>query len=217
MYLGIDVGGTHTDAVALNEAGVAAQVKVKTDQTDLLASVNQALRGILETVKPEGVRQLNLSTTLSTNAIVQGTTEDVGMLVIPGPGISADEFMLCRDYHVLPGATDHRGSETDRLDEGQARAAIEACRASGVRVFGCVGKFSTRNPLHENTMRQLLGADSDYVTLGHELGGRLNFPRRIATAYFNCAVWRVFNAFATAVEKSWPSGPGACAREHPQG
>ncbi|PKN06751.1 MAG: hydantoinase [Deltaproteobacteria bacterium HGW-Deltaproteobacteria-8] len=202
MYLGIDVGGTHTDAVALNEAGVAAQVKVKTDQTDLLASVNQALRGILETVKPEGVRQLNLSTTLSTNAIVQGTTEDVGMLVIPGPGISADEFMLCRDYHVLDGTIDHRGSETDRLDERQAQAAIKACRAAGVRVFGCVGKFSTRNPLHENTMRQLLGADSDYVTLGHELGGRLNFPRRIATAYFNCAVWRVFNDFATAVEKS---------------
>jgi len=208
MYLGIDVGGTHTDAVALNEAGVAAQVKVKTDQGDLLASVNQALRGILETVKPEGVRQLNLSTTLSTNAIVQGSIEDVGMLVLPGPGISAHEFMLCRDFHVLPGAIDHRGSETDRLDEAQAQTAIEACRAAGVRVFGCVGKFSTRNPLHENTLRQLLGPSGgagtgpDYVTLGHELGGRLNFPRRIATAYFNCAVWRVFNAFADAVEKS---------------
>ncbi|MBU1040435.1 MAG: hydantoinase/oxoprolinase family protein [Proteobacteria bacterium] len=202
MYLGIDVGGTHTDAVALDETGIKAQVKVKTDQTDLLASVNQALVSILETVKPEVVRQLNLSTTLSTNAIVQGTTEDVGMLVIPGPGISADEYMLCRDYHVLSGATDHRGTETDRLDEDQAKAAIASCRASGVRVFGCVGKFSTRNPLHENTLRQLLGVDSDYVTLGHELGGRLNFPRRLATAYFNCAVWRVFNAFADAVEKS---------------
>ncbi|MDQ7834795.1 MAG: hydantoinase/oxoprolinase family protein [Humidesulfovibrio sp.] len=206
MYLGIDVGGTHTDAVALDETGIKAQVKVKTDQSDLLASVNQALREILRTVKPDGVLQLNLSTTLSTNAIVQGTTEDVGMLVIPGPGISAHEFMLCRDYHVLPGAIDHRGTETDRLDEAKARAAIDACRASGVRVFGCVGKFSTRNPLHENTLRQSLGPSGgqgpDYVTLGHELGGRLNFPRRLATAYFNCAVWRVFNAFADAVEKS---------------
>ena len=202
MYLGIDVGGTHTDAVALDETGIAAQVKVKTDQADLLASVNQALVSILKTVKPERVRQLNLSTTLSTNAIVQGSTEDVGMLVIPGPGISAHEFMLCRDYHVLDGAIDHRGSETDRLDERQIKAAIDSCRAGGVRVFGCVGKFSTRNPLHENTMRQLLGPDSDYVTLGHELGGRLNFPRRLATAYFNCAVWRVFGAFADAVEKS---------------
>ncbi|MBU1229986.1 MAG: hydantoinase/oxoprolinase family protein [Proteobacteria bacterium] len=205
MYLGIDVGGTHTDAVALSEAGVAAQVKVKTDRNDLLASVNQALVSILETVPAKAVRQLNLSTTLSTNAIVQGTTEDVGMLVVPGPGIGAHEFMLCRDYHVLNGAIDHRGTETGFLDEGQARAAIDSCRAGGVRVFGCVGKFSTRNPLHENTLGQLLGQDADYVTLGHELGGRLNFPRRLATAYFNCAVWRVFNAFADAVEQSLAS------------
>ena len=138
MYLGIDVGGTHTDAVALCEAGIAAQVKVKTDQTDLLASVNQALVSILKTVKPEGVRQLNLSTTLSTNAIVQGSTEDVGMLVIPGPGISADEFMLCRDYHVLSGAIDHRGTETDRLDEAKARAAIDACRYFAALILGAI-------------------------------------------------------------------------------
>lgn len=202
MYLGIDVGGTHTDAVALDESGVAAQAKVKTDHADLLASINAALRQILETVPAAEVSQLNLSTTLSTNAIVQGTTEDVGMLVVPGPGIAADEFMLCRDYHVLPGSIDHRGSEIERLDEDAVRRALGACREKGVRVFGCVGKFSTRNPLHENAIRRLAAPEADAVTLGHELGGRLNFPRRLATAYFNCAVWRVFNKFADAVEQS---------------
>ncbi|HWR04239.1 MAG TPA: hydantoinase/oxoprolinase family protein [Humidesulfovibrio sp.] len=206
MYLGIDVGGTHTDAVALEESGIAAQVKVKTDHKDLLASVNAALAGILATVRPEDIRQLNLSTTLSTNAIVQGTTEDVGMLVVAGTGIHAGDFMLCRDYHALAGSIDHRGSEIERLDAAQVKAAIESCRKAGVKVFGCVGKFSTRNPLHENTIRQMIGplgeGGADAVTLGHELGGRLNFPRRLATAYFNCAVWRVFNLFADAVEKS---------------
>jgi N-methylhydantoinase A/oxoprolinase/acetone carboxylase beta subunit len=124
------------------------------------------------------------------------------MLVIPGPGIGADEYMLCRDFHVLEGSIDHRGSEIARLNTGQVEAAIASSRAAGVRVFGCVGKFSTRNPLHENTIRQQIGRDADYVTLGHELGGRLGFPRRMGTAYFNCAVWRVFGAFADAVEKS---------------
>jgi N-methylhydantoinase A/oxoprolinase/acetone carboxylase beta subunit len=206
MYLGIDVGGTHTDAVALSEGGIAATCKVRTDHADLLASVNAALEEILKSVPAREVTQLNLSTTLSTNAIVQGQTEDVGLLVIPGPGISPDEFMLCRDYHVLAGSIDHRGSEISQIDPDEARRAIAACRKSGVRVFGCVGKFSTRNPLHENTLRQAIGPDgkdgADFVTLGHELAGRLNFPRRIATAYFNCAVWRVFNTFADAVEKS---------------
>ena len=217
LYLGIDVGGTHTDAVALSEAGIAAQCKVKTDHKNLLASVNQALTGILASVRPEDVYQLNLSTTLSTNAIVEGTTEDVGMLVAPGPGISLDDAVLCRDFHIIEGSIDHRGSEVHRLDAAQAEAAIAACRKNGVRVFGAVGKFSTRNPLHENTLRQQIGKPTgnptgqpigqaedgaDYVTMGHELGGRLNFPRRMATAYFNCAVWRVFNTFADAVEKS---------------
>ncbi len=206
MYLGIDVGGTHTDAVALDESGVAAQVKVRTNHQDLLASIIEALEGILEVVPARDVAQLNLSTTLSTNAIVQGKLEDVGLLVTPGPGINADEFMLCRDYHVLGGSIDHRGSEIERLDEDAASEAIAACRKAGVRMFGCVGKFSTRNPLHENTLRQMLGPEggeiADSVTLGHELGGRLNFPRRLATAYFNCAVWRVFGAFADAVEQS---------------
>lgn len=202
MYLGIDVGGTHTDAVALSESGIAAQAKVKTDHKDLLSSVTRALGLILEHVDPAGVLQLNLSTTLSTNAIVEGTTEDVGMLVVPGPGVSLDDAVLCRDFHLLEGSVDHRGSEVKRLDPRQAQGAIDACRKNGVRVFGAVGKFSTRNPLHENTLRALVGKDADYVTMGHELGGRLNFPRRMATAFFNCAVWRVFNHFADAVEKS---------------
>lgn len=214
LYLGIDVGGTHTDAVALSEAGIAARTKVKTNHKDLLASVNQALTGILAMVDPAEVFQLNLSTTLSTNAIVEGTTEDVGMLVVPGPGISLDDAVLCRDFHILDGSIDHRGSEVRRMENAQAEGAIAACRKNGVRVFGVVGKFSTRNPVHENTLRQMIGAPgntpgnaaentgADYVTMGHELGGRLNFPRRMATAYFNCAVWRVFNAFADAVEKS---------------
>jgi len=214
MYLGIDVGGTHTDAVALDISGPGVEVvsacKVKTHPQNLLASVNEALERILKGVDRNKVKRLNLSTTLSTNAIVEGRIEDVGVLVIPGPGMDPTEYMLCRDFHVLDGAMDHRGNETARLDKAQCARAIAACRANGVNTFAAVGKFSVRNPLHENTLRHMLcgsrdDADchrADFVTLGHHLGGRLNFPRRAATAYFNCAVWRLYNEFADAVEKS---------------
>ncbi|MGE4554331.1 MAG: hydantoinase/oxoprolinase family protein [Desulfovibrionaceae bacterium] len=213
MYLGIDVGGTHTDGVALEVTGRSARVvaacKVKT-RTDLLQSIVSALRTLLQTVDAASVRQLNLSTTLSTNAIVQARTEEVGMLVSAGPGIDPTTFQPCRHFHVVPGALDHRGREVDRLDTRAAKDAIRACRADNVRVYAIVGKFSTRNPLHENTLRHLLcstDADAtcegaDFVTLGHTLSGRLGFPRRLATAYFNAAVWRVFGGFATAVESA---------------
>ncbi|MBN2141422.1 MAG: hydantoinase/oxoprolinase family protein [Desulfovibrionaceae bacterium] len=206
MILGIDVGGTHTDAVAvdLGSGRIAAACKVPTDHEDLLSSIVAALTDILGQVDKASVSQLNLSTTLATNAIVQGKTEDVGLLVSAGPGIDPDNYMLCRDYHVLPGAIDHRGFETRRLDPGELDRAVAACRGHGCRVFAAVGKFSVRNPVHENAIRRQVNKSgpADFVTAGHELGGRLNFPRRIATAYFNCAVWRLYNTFADAVHEA---------------
>jgi len=212
MLLGIDVGGTHTDAVAIeieNGVEVVASCKVLTRHDDLLSSLAEALEIILGEVDKDAVTQLNLSTTLSTNAIVQGKTEDVGVIVSSGPGIDPHNYMPCRDFHVIDGSIDHRGNEVRAISNRQLSAAIDSCRANGVRVFASVGKFSTRNPRHENVIRRSVCQCTDeahceyadFVTLGHQLGGALNFPRRVATAYFNCSVWRLYNDFATAVEK----------------
>lgn len=211
MLLGIDVGGTHTDAVAIDltsGAKVVASCKVSTYHDDLLRSVTEALTTILEKVDKSSVTQLNLSTTLSTNAIVQGKTEDVGVIISSGPGIDPHNSMMCKDFHVIDGSIDHRGNEVRALSNRQLTRAIDSCRDNGVRVFAAVGKFSTRNPRHENMIRRSVCQcrsteqceHADFVTLGHQLGGALNFPRRVATAYFNCAVWRLYNDFATAVE-----------------
>ena len=213
MLLGIDVGGTHTDAVALDLRGgvsVAASCKVPTRHHDLLSSVTEALTAILAQVDAGEVAQLNLSTTLSTNAIVQGKTEDVGVIVSAGPGIDPHNFMPCKDFHVIDGSIDHRGNEVRALSSRQLAEAVDRCRENEVRVFAAVSKFSTRNPRHENMIRRTvcncksvdICEHADFVTLGHQLGGALNFPRRVATAYFNCAVWRLYNQFATAVEKA---------------
>ncbi len=200
MLLGIDVGGTHTDAVAVDQTGIRASCKVRTDHANLLDSIEQALKGLLAQVDRTQVAQLNLSTTLSTNAIVQNRIDDVGVLVSSGPGIDPENFIPCKDFFALSGSIDHRGTEIAPLDEGELSRAVAACRAAGLRSFAAVTKFSTRNPAHENRIRAALGqGGADFVTLGHELTGRLNFPRRLATAYFNSAVWRTYNGFADAV------------------
>ena len=211
MLLGIDVGGTHTDGVAVDTRGgveVVASCKVPTRHEDLLSSVTGALAALLDKVDRSQVRQLNLSTTLSTNAIVQGKTEDVGVIVSAGPGIDPHNAMPCRDFHVIDGSIDHRGNEVRALSSRQMAQAVDQCREAGIRVFAAVSKFSTRNPRHENMIKRTIcqgreGGDcehADFVTLGHRLGAALNFPRRVATAYFNCSVWRLYNEFASAVE-----------------
>lgn len=202
MLLGIDVGGTHTDAVVINATGIAAAYKVKTDHDNLLHSVLAVLERVREEIPVGEIERLNLSTTLTTNALVEGKLEDVGVLVSGGPGLDPADFMVCRDYHVLPGATDHRGTIIQDLDSGALEKAVRACLDNGVRVFAAVTKFSPRNPAQEHAMREAIGGRADFVSLGHEMTGRLNFPRRIATAYFNSAVWRRFNTFCNAVSES---------------
>lgn len=202
MLLGIDVGGTHTDAVLIGRDGVVACVKLRTNHDDLLASIREVLQGIVAVAGPGAVARLNLSTTLSTNAIIEGTADAVGVLVSGGPGIDPEAYRLGEHYFVLPGAIDHRGRETASLDMNAARAALAACREAGIAVHAAVTKFSTRHPEQELALKALLAGGSDYVSLGHEFSGRLGFGRRIATAYCNSAVWRIYNRFCDAVEQS---------------
>ncbi|WP_027369705.1 hydantoinase/oxoprolinase family protein [Desulfovermiculus halophilus] len=202
MILGIDVGGTHTDAVLLNKDGLLASAKVTTQHDNLLASVRSALAEVIKDQDGTKVKRFNLSTTLCTNAIVQGDLEEVGVLVSAGPGIDPEHFRIGSCYSVVPGGLDHRGTELKPLDLEMARSKIAEYIQRGVRIFSLVGKFSPRNPAHENQLAELLGNECTFLTLGHTLSGQLNFPRRIATSYYNSAIWPIFNDFANSVADS---------------
>ncbi len=202
MYLGLDVGGTHTDAVLVDSSGVKALVKVVTDHDNLLNSVNGAFDTLLKEVNPGDIRRINLSTTLSTNAIVEDKTEKVGMLVTAGPGVDPAGYSLGNNFHIIEGSIDHRGTEIRPPDRGQMEKAAKLFKKNGLGVFAVAGKFSTRNPGHENILRDSVADMADFTTLGHRLSGQLGFPRRVTTAYYNSAVWRIFSGFANAVEES---------------
>lgn len=202
MYCGIDVGGTHTDAVVVDRGEVLASCKVLTDHRNLLLSVHAALEDVCSRVKAHRIERITLSTTLSTNAIVEGKTEDAGILVSSGPGIDPESFRHGKGYFVIPGSIDHRGYEIQPLEQADLKDTLTMCRELGLGVYAVVGKFSTRNPAHELQIAQALQGQADHVTMGHRLSGLLNFPRRIATAAYNAQVWRLYNRFVDAVETS---------------
>ncbi|MBN1531231.1 MAG: hydantoinase/oxoprolinase family protein [Spirochaetes bacterium] len=202
MYIGLDVGGTHTDAVLLDRGGVVSTCKTDTEHSNLLGSIDRALREVTRGIDLGSIVSVNLSTTLSTNAIVEGNVEPVGLLVSSGPGIDPENFRAGRHFYLLEGSIDHRGSVVRDIDEKALAAAAEGCRKKGVKVFAAVTKFSTRNPDQELSMAGAVSGFSDFTTLGHRLSGQLSFPRRVASAYFNSAVWRTFSDFAGAVQKS---------------
>ncbi len=200
--LGIDVGGTHTDAALLSGSKVLATAKVPTNRGRLLDSLAEVTKKVIEGVDINSIDSINLSTTLSTNAIVEQRTEPVGLVISSGPGLNPDVYKIGDHYFILPGSIDHRGSSIADLGEEELAHASRSCEEKNVRVFALVSKFSTRNPDHEKRMAEIFREQSDFITMGHELSGQLSFPRRIATAYYNSAVWRDYNSFADAMEES---------------
>ncbi|MDL2210198.1 hydantoinase/oxoprolinase family protein [Desulfovibrio sp. OttesenSCG-928-O18] len=205
MFLGIDVGGTHTDAVLLRVTGdafsVVAGVKVETNHADVVASVRAALDAVLVNNDPAAVARFTLSTTLTTNALAQGRFDDALLVLVPGPGINVAEWAGDLPVHVVSGAMDHRGRETQPLDDAELGELQEKVRNAGVKTVAVAGKFAIRNPRQENSIAQALrdNTSPDFVCLSHNLSGKLNFPRRSVAAFYNAALWRLHDAFADAV------------------
>ncbi|MCK5682225.1 hydantoinase/oxoprolinase family protein, partial [bacterium] len=204
MLLGIDVGGTHTDAVIIDRNGVVASAKVETCQENLIISLDAVLKEILKTGHGCSISRINLSTTLTTNAIIEKKLEAAGILAVSGPGLAPKTFNydLGNHFHLLAGAIDHRGSRQHDLDENALQEALTKCRKSGLKVYAVVSKFSSRNPEFEDILADRVGPDADFISIGHQVSGQLNFPRRLATAYYNAAVWRHYNRFADAITTS---------------
>jgi len=200
LYLGLDVGGTHTDAVLIGEKGIVSHYKAVTDHDNLLLSVRKAIEEITRNADPKKIKRINLSTTLSTNAIVENKLENVCVIISSGPGIDPGNFKIGDYFYIVDGSIDHRGTEIKRIDAAiVSRIADEASRKK-IKIFAAITKFSTRNPDEENMIADEIRPVSDFITVGHKLSGQLSFPRRIVTAYFNSAVWRLYNGFADAID-----------------
>jgi N-methylhydantoinase A/oxoprolinase/acetone carboxylase beta subunit len=202
MIIGLDVGGTHTDAVLIGDGRILRQAKVPTDHPNLFDSVWTALDKVTGDVPPESIRRAVLSTTLTTNAIAEGKLAKTGVVVSAGPGIDPANFRIGSHYHCVSGSIDHRGREIQPLREAEIQEIGARFLAEGIRLAAVISKFSVRNPDHELKMAQILRRSCDHVVMGHRISANLSFPRRIATAWLNAAVHPVHRSFFEAVKDS---------------
>jgi N-methylhydantoinase A/oxoprolinase/acetone carboxylase beta subunit len=202
MIIGLDVGGTHTDVVLLDNRGLRKEVKVPTDPADLYSSVLSGLTAITEDIDPTAVDRLVLSTTLTTNAVIQDKTPPVGMIVSSGPGIDPEFYRTNSHYFSVAGSIDHRGREVEPLHVGEIQQIVADLKKEGIQYVGVVGKFSVRNPSHELEINRILNNSFEKVFMGHRISGNLNFGRRIATAFLNASVYPLHKEFYNAVQQS---------------
>ena len=204
MYIiGIDVGGTNTDATLIHDGEVVGMAKTPTNHEKLFESTSEVLKKILNYYSGKGMIQLQLSTTLSTNAIVEGTGSPTALLAVPGPGVNIDTLELGFPVYALQGYVDHRGREVASLESAAVLAAALAAKRNGAEALAVAGKFSHRNPSQEQEIARLVkkeGPQFEHITLGHRLAGRANFPRRMVTAYLNSSVAKHQARFVQMVE-----------------
>jgi N-methylhydantoinase A len=199
MILGIDVGGTHTDAVLIDHFAVLKKAKVLTDGQNLLTSLLAVTNELVDESTVGQLERVVLSTTISTNAIVQNKVDRVGMLVVSGPGLPPALYDVSPDTCFMSGYINHRGMAIAGIDRKEAFCMRDRFHAEGIRNVGIVGKFSTRNPRQEIELREIVQDRLDHVSLGHRMSGHLNFPRRIATTYLNEAIWGIYQRFVKQV------------------
>jgi N-methylhydantoinase A len=202
MIVGLDVGGTHTDAVLIGKGRILRQAKVVTDHSNLFHCVWTGLDKVTRGVPPGAIRRAVLSTTLTTNAVAEGKLAKTGVVVSAGPGIDPSNFRTGSHYYCVSGSIDHRGREIQPLHEREIEDIARRLLAEDVRQVAVISKFSVRNPKHELKMAEILGRSCDHVVLGHRISANLNFPRRIATAWLNAAVHPVHRLFFEAVRDS---------------
>jgi N-methylhydantoinase A/oxoprolinase/acetone carboxylase beta subunit len=202
MIIGLDVGGTHTDVILLDGRQLVREVKVATDPDNLFQTLLTGLGCVIEGIDPQTIQRAVLSTTLATNLVAQQKLPEVGMVVAGGPGIDPRHFRTNDCYYTVEGAQDHRGREIQPLNDRQVQSIGEQLQRRGIRFAGVVSKFSVRNPGQEERMAALLQPYVERVFMGNSFSGNLNFPRRIATTYLNCAVYPVHRKFFKAVEKA---------------
>ncbi len=201
MILGIDVGGTHTDSVLTENFLVKKKAKVKTDHTNIMASLLAAFQTIASDENIKNIKRIVLSTTLSTNAIVQGKTDRVGMVLLNGPGLSPQTLDLGKDFFFASGYINHRGISMQPVNDREIKDIGEYFRKENIYQVGIAGKFSSRNPQQEINIAEILQDKDRNFSLGHRLSGQLNFPRRVATTYLNAAVYNIYKGFVREVHQ----------------
>ena len=191
MLLGIDTGGTYCDAVLYDQAaGVEASAKALTTKHDLSLCIGEVMERVLARRSPEDVQLVSLSTTLATNAVVEGQGNPVCLILIGYDEASLQRASLAaaigRDpLAFVTGGHGPLGDEQATLDEDAARTAI-AQHAGGVEAFAVAGYFGVRNPAHELRVRDLVRETTGLpVTCAHELTSNLDAPRRALTAVLN--------------------------------
>lgn len=224
MRLGVDVGGTNTDAVLMAGDTVAAWTKQPTTD-DVGSGVATAVAAVLEQagVRHDAISRITIGTTRFANALVERKAlERVGILRLASPSGEAlppltgwpADLVACIGERIflLPGGHEVDGREIAPLDEARVRDAARALRREGIDAIAITSAFSPMNSAMEERAAVLVREEHPRanITLSHAIG-RLGLVERENAAILNAALSRlavhVVDAFGAALQSIGLTAP----------
>ena len=209
-FLGVDTGGTYTDAVVVDAEAtrVIGKAKSLTTRGDLALGIGGAVDAALAAagVKAAEISLVSLSTTLATNALVEGQGGRVALVFIGFD--AADEARAGLDEALrgdpilrIAGGHGHAGQQLAPLDLVALEAAVTEL-GDQVMGFAVAAHFAVRNPAHEVAARELIRrVTGRAVTCSHELSANLNGPKRALTAVLNARLIGMIDRLVAASER----------------
>lgn len=204
LQLGLDTGGTYTDAVLVDDdQQLIAHAKSLTSHANLIDGLRGAVETVLTNIAASDVNLVSVSTTLATNALVEGRGRSVAMILI-----GFDEKQMQRaglktalgtdPVFMIAGGHTASGEEREALDVTVLRAAIEDV-VDEVDAYAVSAVFAVRNPAHEIAAQSLIQElTGKPVSCGHHLSSGLDAPRRALTALLNARLIPMIGSLLSA-------------------
>ncbi|MGQ7844118.1 hydantoinase/oxoprolinase N-terminal domain-containing protein [Granulosicoccus sp. 3-233] len=204
FQLGLDTGGTYTDAVLVDdEQRVVSSAKSLTTHANLVEGLQSAVDRIVDADVASGIELVSLSTTLATNALVEGRGRPVALILVgftPGQMQRANlQQALAGDPVIfLQGGHDASGHAVAALDTTSLRSFVEEID-DRVEAYAVSSMFAVRNPSHENEVQTLIASMTGKpLSCGHQLTSGLDAPRRALTALLNARLIPMIEALLQA-------------------
>ena len=222
--LGIDIGGTFTDATLINELTGEIQVgKVSSTPSDPSLGFLEAVHRMLQKSKinPEKVRYIVHGTTVATNSIIEGKIARTGFVTTDG---FRDMLEIARqirptlyDLHFekprplvprylclgIPERLDASGGILVPLDEGAVRLAAEQLRREGVEAIAVCLLHAYTNADHERRGGEILGEcyPEAVISLSSEVAPEFREYSRASTTVINACIRPVVARYLQGIEE----------------
>jgi len=198
IILGIDTGGTYTDGVVIeaDTRKILKKAKARTTPHDLTIGIKECIDNLAYD-DLASISMVALSTTLATNAIVEGKGCEVGVVLI---GREPKEKLPVSNYAVVGGGHNPAGMPYEPLDEEALIKALDKFKGK-VSAIAISGFFSVMNPEHELRAKEIARERLNLpVVCGHQLSTALGLPERTVTAALNARLLPIIADWIRAIK-----------------